>query len=139
MKKYILLIILFEAFGGILYAQKESPIKFYQHVNGKDADNIQLKVENVSNVKTFYYTIGVQGLTDTGYVGLVADINSLGQNEFLVLKPLHPKSNAIKSVSKKRIYDIYNQKHIRKLKFEVSYYEKKDFNSKSQVIYLTPL
>lgn len=140
MKKFLLLIILFETFGGIIYAQKESPIKFNcQYVNKTDSDNIQLKVENLSNVKTFYYAIGVQGLTDTGYVGLVADINSLGQNEFLTLKPLPPKSNVLKSVSKERIYYLYNQKHIKQLRFEVTYYEKKDLNSGSQIIYLTPL
>lgn len=139
MKKYILLIIFLEAFGGAVYAQNGSPIKFsYRYVN-KDSDSIQLKIENESTVKTFYYVIGIQGLTDTGYVGLVADINSLGKNDFLALKPLHHKSNSTKSVSKRKIYYLYNQKNIKKLRFEVTYYEKKDFDSKSQIIYLPAL
>jgi hypothetical protein len=132
--------ILFEAFAGIVYAQQEAPIKFgYQYVNKKDADNVQLKLENVSTEKVFYYVIGVQGLTDTGYVGLVADINSLGKNDFLAIKPLLPKSSVTKSVSKRRMYYLYNQKNIKKLRFEVTYYEKRDFDSKSQIIYLHPL
>ena len=67
-------------------------IKFtYHYTNKNDSDDIKLIVRNLSRVNTYYYSIAVEGLTDTGWIGLNADINSLGQNDFWVLKPIEPE------------------------------------------------
>lgn len=139
MKKYFLLLILINAFPGVADAQKP-PIKFaYRYVKKNDSDNIKLFIENASSTKTIYYSIGVEGLTDTGWIGLNADINSLGMNEFWVLKPIKPKSKTGKDVSKKRIFNLYRVKRITQIKFGVTFFEKKDFSSKSETIYLPPM
>lgn len=138
--KNVLLILLFNVFIGMASTQKESPIKFsYQYIKKNDSDNVKLIVENVLSTKTFYYSIGVEGLTDTGWVGLNADINSLGVNEFWALKAIKPRSKVIKTVSKKRIFHLYKYYKITKIKFGVTYFEKKDFSSKSETIYLPPM
>lgn len=139
MKKYLLLIILNYAFADIADAQKQ-PIKIsYQYLKENDFDNIKLIVENVSFTKTVYYSIGVEGLIDTGWIGLNADINSLGMNEFWALKPIKPKSKAGKYVSKKKIFNLYRVKKITQIRFGVTFFEKKNFDSKSITIYLPPM
>ncbi len=122
------------------FTQKKLLIKFtYQYANKNDSNNIKLIVENTSSTKTFFYSIGVGALTDTGWVGLIADINSIGQNGFLSLKPIRYKSTAIKNVSKKQILFIYSYYKPKKIRFNVIYYEKKDFESKGEIIYSMPI
>lgn len=135
--KNIILSILFTTFIGSAEAQKDIPIKFWsQYVKKTDSDNVKLMIENLSSAKTYYYSVGVEGLTDTGWVGLNADINSLGMNEFLTLKPIRPKSQIVKAVSKSRIFFLYKYHNIIKIRFGITYFEKNDFNSRNKSIFL---
>src|SRR5215216_5740486 len=118
--------------------QEKIPIKFSYQYLGKNHDTIKLSVENVSK-RTYYYSIALQGYIDTAWVPLLSDINSLGENEFLVLKSLKPGSRAAKEISKKRINYLYSFKKIKKIRFGVMYYEKQDLDSKGDIIYLSEM
>ena len=138
MKKHWMTLIIIFAFAVMALAQNPLPIKFsYQYVKKSDSDNIKLIVQNISK-KTFYYSIAIQGRNDTGWVSLLSDINSLGQNEFLSLKPLTPGSKIVKYTSMKRIWYIYEYYKISKIRFGAMYYEKKNFDSKGGIIYIDP-
>lgn len=89
--------------------------------------------------KTLYYAISVSGLTDTGWVVLNSDINSIGKNDFLALKPLKPKSTNIKCISKNKILFIYSYYNPKKIKFSLMYYQKKDFETEGKIIDLPSL
>jgi len=118
-------------------AQNKSPITFTGNYSNKNnLDDIKLVVENKSSEKTFYYSIVLEGYNDTTWVPLLSDINSLGINEFLALKPLKPKNKAVKNVSKNKIFRLYKYYKIR---FGVMYYEKQDLKSKGEIIYLPPI
>lgn len=143
MQKYIPLFILSFVYNNATHAQNKQnklPMQFtYQYVNKNDSDKVKLIAKNVSPNKTFYYSIAVQGLADTGWVGLLSDINSLGQNDFWALKPIKPHTCITKYVSKKKVLFVYAYYKIRKIRFNLVYYEKKDFESKSKNIYLPPM
>jgi len=138
-KGYILITtILINACLSICNAQVKLPIKFTYQYKKNDPDNVRLIVENLSG-RTYYYTIGVEGLTDTGWVGLNADINSIGQNDFLVLKPIKKKTRIIKDQSKKKVLFAYDYVKPKKIRFCVTYFEKQDVRSKLEEIYLPPI
>jgi len=124
----------------ILVAQDTSEIKFsYRYLNKRDSSHdIKLTVENQSK-KTIYYSIALQGYTNSGWKPLLSDINSLGTNDFLVLKLLKPKAKEIKIVSKKKINNRYKHYNINKIRFGIMFYEKQDLKSKGQIKYLDPL
>jgi hypothetical protein len=118
-------------------AQNKSPLQFtYSYANKKDSDLISLIVINQSASKTFYYTISLQVLNDSGWKPLLADINSANQNEFVSLKPIKAHSKAVKVISKLKIRGLIPYYKSQKIRFGLMYYEKKDFDSKSHVLYL---
>lgn len=141
MKKYITFTIVFwNLFLINAIAQSKHPISFaYMDAKSNDSDTIKLSIRNLSKDKTFFYSISVSGLTDTGWVVLNSDINSIGQNDFLVLKPLKPNKKYIKSISKKKIFFIYAYYRPQKIRFSLMYYEKQDFESEGGIIELPPL
>lgn len=69
--------------------QTDSVVFMGTYKNVKSRDIVELAVKNNSIEKTYYYSIGVAGFTDTGWVGLTADINSLGKNDFSQLNLLN--------------------------------------------------
>ena len=139
MKKYFLLLLL-SIFYYVSSSQVLRPIKFsYKYLKNSDSDLIKLTVRNVSNNKTFYYSIALQGNSDTGWVSLLSDINSLGMNEFLFLKPIKPDQKVSKQVSKRRIIFLFKYYKIKKIKFGVMYYPSRDFAAKSEIIFLPPM
>jgi hypothetical protein len=137
---YLLMIILGYLFSNSVVAQDQVPMKFsYRYLRKGDSNDIKLIVTNTSPNQKFYYYVGVQALADTGWVGLLADIDALGQNEFLALIPINAREKAIKIVSRRRISLNYPRYAHKKIRFQVTYYEKQDFNSKSETIYLPPI
>jgi hypothetical protein len=143
MKRYIIALTLLSCYWEVMRAQnvgsKPLVVFSYQYPDKNDSDKVKLIVKNISPDRTLYYTIGVQGFTDTGWVVLNPDINSLGQNDFVALKPIKPHAIAIKNLSKKHIGFLYAYYGIRKLRFSLGYYGKQDFDSKSHIIYLEPM
>jgi hypothetical protein len=132
------LIILLTSFIRFVNAQNEAPIHFICEYKNEDS-SIRISIENISPKKTYYYSVGIEGLTDTGWIGLTADINSLGTNDFWALIPITPGNRLIKYISKERILHIYASKKITQVRFEIEYFEKKDFNSKKQSITSSPM
>jgi hypothetical protein len=100
--KQLITILLFSiSLQNISKAQNNPPISFrYEYPDKNDLDKIKLIVENTSPTKTFYYSIALQVYNDTAWFPLLSDINSLGTNEFFVLKPIKPRSKIVKYVSK---------------------------------------
>ncbi|MBA3674075.1 MAG: hypothetical protein H0W75_03820 [Chitinophagaceae bacterium] len=136
MKKYIL-ITLFNVFHLVLIAQEKTDIIFTAKIKKCRQDSIVIEVKNISQ-KTFYYYIGVEGLTDTGYVSLLSDIKSIGQNGFIKLTSIKPKAKFSQIISRKRIVRMCNCR-IRKLRFYISYFISHSFESQNRVIRLTPM
>ena len=97
---------------------------FYTHKK-----SVKIEAYNDSK-RIIYYCIGVRAFTDTGYVGLTANIDAIGKIDFLALKKLNVNSKVVKYVSKKSIATIYNYISIKKLQFYLLVHYKKDFNSK---------
>ena len=98
-------------------AQDKSLLFFSaEYPKSKNADSIKLKVHNKSNTKTFYYSIVLQGFKDTSWIPLISDINSLGKNEFLGLKPLRPQEKITKFVSRKKIFEAYKHKKFKEFR-----------------------
>jgi hypothetical protein len=125
---------------GSSYRQNAPVILFKAtYLTPSDSDHIKLTAENLSASKTYYYSIGAMGLTDTGWVGLITDINSLGQNDFWGLVTLTPKNKTVKVVSKKRIMRLYAYKNITRIRFSLNYFARKDISSKSERIVLGPM
>lgn len=140
MKKYTILAIMFFNLCLGCAAQPKQPINFTcSYAKANDSDNVKLIVKNLLPDKTFYYAISVAGLTDTGWAVLNSDINSIGQNDFLVLKPLKSKSTVVKYISKKKILFIYTYYKPRKIRFSLMYYKKQDFETEGKIIDLPPL
>jgi len=136
MKKIISMSIAF-FFAYTIIAQNKLPVKFtYNYASERNHNNIKLVVHNVSAIKLYYYTIGVQALTDTGWVGLNGDINSLGQNDFLKLNPIKSQGRFAKIVSKKKILDLYKYDHSKKIRLSMLCCDKQDLDSNCQTIYL---
>ena len=69
---------------------------------------------------------------------LLSDINSLGKNEFLALRPLRPQEKIAKFVSQKKIFAGYKHEKFKKFRFGVMYYEQKSLKSIGNIIYLKP-
>jgi hypothetical protein len=136
----LLIFILGYLFPSLVVAQNQAPINFSsQYLRKGDSNDIKLIVRNSSSNQTFYYCVGVQALADTGWVGLLADIDALGQNDFLALTQIKARERAIKTVSRRRIFLNYPRYAHKKIRFEIEYYEKQDFESKSKIIYLPPI
>jgi len=74
-----------------------------------------------------------------GWVSLISDINSLGQNGFVALKALKPKNAIVKCISKKKILFIYAYNKPQKIRFSLMYYKKRDFETEGEIIELPPL
>lgn len=133
------LLMLFIFVSIVSTAQNKKDLAFSAEFKmGSIDDIIVLNVKNVSS-RTYYYFISAAGLTDTGWVSLISDINSLGQNGFVALKPLKSKSTVVKYISKKKILFIYAYYKPRKIRFSLMYYEKQDFESEGKIIELPPL
>ena len=138
MKRYAFLALLI-CVAIISLAQNKKDVVFSAEFKKGSTDSIIiLDVKNASS-KTFYYFISAAGLTDTGWVSLVSDINSLGQNGFIALKPLKPKSTIVKYISKKKILFIYAYYNPQKIRFSLMYYKKRDFETEGKVIELPAL
>ena len=120
-------------------AQNNSPLFFSaEYPKSRNADSIKLKVHNKSNAKTFYYSIALQGFKDTSWIPLISDINSLGKNEFLALKPLRPQEKITKFISRKKIFEAYKHKKFKEFRLGVMYYDQPSLKSKGNIIYLQP-
>ena len=114
------------------------PITFTQASDKiNSSTNIKLFVENTSTRKTYYYSIGIEGYKDSCWEPIICDINSLGMNEFIKLKPLKPKMKIVKFISKKSIHRLYPQ--YMNIRFYVMLYEKQDFYADGDIIYLPPI
>jgi hypothetical protein len=139
-KHYTLAMVFFDLSLDSAIAQPKQPIDFTcAYAKANDSDNIRLTARNHLSDKTFYYAISVAGLTDTGWVVLNSDINSIGQNDFLVLKPLRPNSADAKYVSKKKILFIYAYYKPKRIRFSLMYHKKLDFKTEGKVIDSPPL
>ena len=135
----LLIFILGCLFPSLVIAQNQDPIKFsYQYLRKGDSNDIKLIVQNNSSKRTFYYSVSLASLVDTGWVTLLSDIDALGQKEFLALLPIKAGQKVIKKVSKKRIISLYQTYPIKKVRFGVMYYEKPTLESKGEIIYLPP-
>ncbi len=55
-------------------------------------------------------------------------------NEFIILKPIKPKTKVVKLLSLERILYPYL-----KIRFDVTYYEQQDFNANRNTIFLPPI
>lgn len=137
MKKLFVGVIL-TTFHYMLVAQDKSQISFTSNFAKCSQDKIKLEVKNLSSTKTFYYYIGAQGVVDTGYIPLLSDIKSIGQNGFLKLMPLNPNKNFIQFISKKRITKMCAC-HIAKIRFYIVYFNKPNFESESKIIWIAPI
>ena len=104
------------------YLQKSSP------------DKIKLTVENLTSTKTYYYTIGLSALTDTGWVSLLGDIDSFGQNDFISILPIRGNKKVVKYISKENVLFMYSYYKPKKIRFQLSYFEKQDFKSNHEAI-----
>ena len=119
--------------------REKTPLKFRASYNNEsDYDTIQLTLKNVSD-SVYYYSIGVQGLTKKGWEGLVADIRFLGRNDMLGLQAIKGKAVIVQYVSRKYIYFIYHQKHLKNIRFSVMYFKKADLDSEYESIKLPPM
>lgn len=118
--------------------KQESPIEFNYKYKDKYHDTVELIVFNKSD-KMKSFSIGVAGLTDTGWAGLTADINSLGSNDFWGLTAIAPKEKITKLSSKKRIFYLYGYYNISEIKFSLMYFEKKEISNDYKVIDLQPM
>lgn len=116
----------------------ESPIEFNYKYKDKYHDSVELIVFNKSD-KMKFFSIAVGGLTDTGWIGLTADINSLGSNDFWGLTAIAPKEKITKLSSKKRIFYLYDYYNISEIKFSLMYFEKKEISNDYRVIELDPM
>ncbi|MFT3945669.1 MAG: hypothetical protein QM763_01745 [Agriterribacter sp.] len=138
MKQYAFLALLI-CVAIISSAQNKKDVVFSAEFKKGSVDSIIiLNVKNASS-KTYYYFISAAGLTDTGWVSLISDINSLGQNGFIALKPLKPKNTVVKCISKKKILFIYAYYKPQKIRFSLMYYNKRDFEAEGKIIDLPPL
>lgn len=119
--------------------QTDSVVFMGTYKNVKSRDIVELAVKNNSIEKTYYYSIGVAGLTDTGWVGLTADINSLGKNDFFSIKPIEPLSEKKKLVSKRKIFLLYDYCQISEIKFFLIYYDSPIISNTYKKIELQPM
>src|ERR1700722_18994289 len=98
------------------------PVEFncsYQNAN--DTDSIKLMLTNRSEKTTYFFSLGIEGLKDTGWTNLLSNADALGKNEWFGLRPISPHKRKIKVMSMKRIYYIYNYAKIKKIRFFVIY------------------
>lgn len=115
-----------------------SPIEFNYKYKDKYHDSVELIVFNKSD-KMKFFSIAVGGLTDTGWIGLTADINSLGSNDFWGLTAIAPKEKITKLCSKKRIFYLYDYKNISRIRFSLMYFEEREITDKYKRIDLAPM
>lgn len=117
---------------------KQSKMEFSYDSVSATSDTVKLKVSNRSE-KTLYYSIGVSGLTDTGWVGLTPDINSLGSELSWGLTTILPMSSEVRPVSKERIFYLYDYKNIARIRFSLMYFEEREITDKFERIDLAPI
>lgn len=119
--------------------QKNIKVEFRSKNLGENSDIMRLIVKNTSQKEKYFYSIFLAGYSDTSWVHLLSDINSLGMNEFTALKPLLPGAKPIKNVSVARIKSIYSYANLTKIRFGVMIYKKQSFDSKGETILLEPI
>lgn len=138
-RTFFLLLISFTTYFSDAFTQERVPVTItYSFSTKSDSDVVKLVVKNQSK-KLYYYSITLGGLINGEWESLLSDINSLGQNEFTVLKPIKGKSPIIKQVSLRRIYTLYEHKKPSQIRFGVMFYEKRDFQSKGSITYTSPI
>jgi hypothetical protein len=115
------------------------PIDFIcSYQNANETDSIKLTITNRSENTTYFFSLGIEGLKDTGWTNLLSNADALGKNEWFGLRPISPHKHKIKIMSMKRIYYIYNYAKIKKIRFFVIYGTDQSLTGKEKLLYASP-
>jgi hypothetical protein len=127
-------------FGNSCYSQDTTLIKFAAFAENSNG-RIKLIATNKSNKRTIYYSIGVQGYSDTGWVHLTSNIDAIGQNDFLAFKPIKPHSRIVKYISRKEITNEYIRYPTKRIRFYIMFRETRQYDElrNDGIIFLSPI
>lgn len=133
---YTKLLILFSAYSQN-YSQN-GPVQFsFSYPNRTDSNWVQLTIDNKTD-SAIYYSVGIDGLSDTGWVHLLSNLDALGKNEWFGLKTLSPHQFEKEQISKERVYYIYRYVKPQKIRFYLLYSNRRSSHGIQKVLFVYP-